>query len=118
MSILVDSTSYEGYYSKAHILKDIGQFDDSLLAIEQTTRLVERSIDIVKNELSELQTQEESIVFDGCFSMHDPGRSNWIEAQRIELINNLDYLEEAKKHIFKLRNEIIDDKLSKLTEAG
>lgn len=24
MSILVDSTSYEGYYSKAHILKDLG----------------------------------------------------------------------------------------------
>lgn len=24
MSILVDSISYEGYYSKAHILKDLG----------------------------------------------------------------------------------------------
>ena len=31
MSILVDSTSYEGYYSKAHILKDLGQVELLLL---------------------------------------------------------------------------------------
>ena len=110
MTILVDSTSYEGYYSKAHILKDLEQFDDALAAIEQTDRLVQKSIDLVEDELSELRSQEESIVLDGCFDQHLPGRSSWIESQQIELKSSLEYLADAQKHTFKLRDEILQDK--------
>lgn len=86
------------------------EIDESLTAIDQTSRLVDKSIELIKGELSDLQHQEESTVFDGCFNMHDPGRSCWIEASRSELVNNLDYLEEAKKHISRLKGEIMENK--------
>jgi hypothetical protein len=70
---------------------------------------VNKSIELIKAELSDLDVQEESLVFDGCFNMHDPNKSSWIEATRIELNNNLAYLNEAKRHILRLRNEIIND---------
>lgn len=80
-----------------------------MAAIDQTERLVNKSMETINGELAELENQEESIVFDGCFNMHDPNRSGWIEAARLELGQNLDYLGEAKKHIARLRSEITDD---------
>jgi hypothetical protein len=81
--------------------------DDAILTIDQTERLVSKSIEVIKEELSQLDIQEESLVFDGCFNVHDPNKSSWIEATRLELNNNLDYLTEARRHIFRLRGEII-----------
>lgn len=78
--------------------------------IEQTARLVEKSVEVIRNDLSDLQQQEESIIFDGCFDMRDPNRSRWIQDTQSELLANLDYLEEAKKHIARLRDEILHDK--------
>lgn len=118
MTILVDSMSYEGFYSKAHILKDLGQFDEALAAVEQTARLVKKSMELIRDELNELQVQEESIVFDGCFNVHDPGKTNWIETQRSELQSNLDYLEEAKAHVTRLEREISDDKSKLMTDIN
>ena len=87
----------------------ISEKEDALSTIDQTQRLVSKSIEAIKSELNQLDTQEESLVFDGCFNMHDPNKSNWIEATRIELNNNLDYLSEAKRHILRLRGEIINN---------
>lgn len=71
-----------------------------------------KSIEAIKEELIQLDVQEESLVFDGCFNMHDPNKSSWIEATRLELNSNLDYLTEAKRHILRLRGEIVNDELS------
>lgn len=113
MAILIDSTSYEGFYSKAHILKDLKEFDDSLLAIEQTVRLVDKSIESIELELKQLQKQEESLIFEKCFNiLNDSKQTNdWIEGTRLELYNNLNYMQEAKKYISKLKDEILEDKL-------
>ena len=61
-------------------------------------------------QLAELQIEEESIVFDAWFNMHNPMRANLIQAQRIELNINLDHLQEAQKYVSKLRTEIVDAK--------
>ena len=67
-----------------------------------------KSLELIKSQLSELDIQEESLVFDGFFSVHNPNKLNWIEATRAELNNNLDYLTEAERHIARLRAEIVN----------
>lgn len=80
------------------------------MAIDQTARLVDKSIESIKRRLTELQSQEESMILDVCFNVPEPGRSHWIEANRAELLGNLEYLEGAKRHISRLRDEIMGDK--------
>lgn len=72
---------------------------------------MEKSIENVHQELETLHQQEEALIFDGCFDLLDKRKPSWFEATRLELSSNLDYLEEAKKFILRLKGEILDDKL-------
>lgn len=85
--------------------------DDALIAIDQTNRLVNKSIDHSKYALTKLQNQEESIIFEKCFQIYQPNKAFQIESKRLELNDTLEYLEEAKKHISRLRQDILEDKL-------
>ena len=70
----------------------------------------------MKNELNNLQLEEEALIFDRRFDMQNREQSLLLEAKRIELLNNLDYFEEAKQHIAKLWTEIMNEKLKNCAE--
>lgn len=73
---------------------------------------------MIKSHLDFLQQQqEEAIIFDGCFNMLDSQRASWIEGSQSELLGNLDYLEGARGHIARLRDEILKDKMNANTNA-
>lgn len=94
------------------ILSFGSELDDSLKAIDQTSRLVEKSIESLNKELEALLQQEEAMIFDGCFDLLDKRKPSWFGKARSDLSSNLDYLEEAKKFITRLKAEIMNDKLS------
>ncbi|KAG9509555.1 Protein TANC2, partial [Fragariocoptes setiger] len=53
MAILIDPSSYEGYYSKAQILKEIRDYRGALASSEQALKLIENSLFYSKIEESE-----------------------------------------------------------------
>lgn len=79
---------------------------------------MDKSIENIKIELEELHKQQEALIFDSnCFNMRDSQESNWIEATRIDLMGNIDYMEDAKKYILRLKDEILDTKLGRDTKT-
>lgn len=94
--------------------------DEALLAVNQTSQLVEKSIELGKGELHELELQyEESFMLASGLedltqeaacstpTIDQLGTGGW----KRELEDYLDYLEEARKHVRRLRGQILDDKL-------
>lgn len=67
----------------------------------------------IRSDLNELAQQEDALIFDNCFEIQNSGKSSWIDATRSELINTFEYLQEAKRHISRLRSEIIQDKYAR-----
>lgn len=82
-----------------------------MLVIEQTFRLVDKSIESIEFELDDLYRRRDSmILFSSAESQLQ--QMNYIESSKSELISNLNYLNEAKKYVSKLKEEIVADKMS------
>lgn len=97
-----------------HTGKRLSELDDALFSIDQTSRLVDSSMQSIRLGLDELAHQEEALVFDNCFDVQNArNSSSLLEATKLELVNNFDYLQEAKRHIARLRSEIIQDKCAR-----
>lgn len=110
LAILIDSSAYEGFYSKAHILKDLKEYDDSLLITEQTNNLIEKSIQTIELELKDLHQLQEGFNSQCNQAIPLSYVTNNLESAKLELLSNLNYLIEAKRYILKLKDEIREEK--------
>lgn len=103
------------FHKKQPFCDHVRDIDDSLLTIDQTARLIEKTIENSNIELKFTDQQEESLIMDNTF-WSDLDRescrnqSALLAKNRAELRGNLDYLLEARKYVAKLRQDILDDK--------
>lgn len=81
----------------------ISEFETALVTINQSLRIVDRSIETTTNELKNLELQGESILFDGSLNRLD---AQLIEYSIAELEGTIQYLKESKNHINRLEADI------------
>lgn len=84
--------------------------NNALATIDQSSRLVDRSIEQAKNQRKQLEAREESIILGACFNMRESkADARYIDSSIVELTSTIEYLEEARNYIGKLRSDIEAD---------
>lgn len=87
----------------------ISDFENAFATIDQSSRLVDRSIEQARERRKSLELKEETMVFGGCFNMRDTHTdTQLIESYIQELNNTIEYLKEAKNFINRLRQETVE----------